>query len=684
MSPDRRGGISRPDLSVAATLAVALFALYTWGASRTIYVGDSGELVTAVYLLGIPHPSGYPLYVMLGKLWTLLVPVGSIAFRMSLFSAICGALTVGMTFATGRAMKLRRGPALLGALLVAFGPSFWSQANIQRVYTLNALFVIMATAAAWRWHFLRGGILSPGSPAPDPAGGGEERADRWLVLTFLIAGVGATNHLFLGPLAACVGLFAVLRAPDLLLRPLTLLASGAAFMAGLLPYLYLPIRSLANPRLDWGNPETLAGFKAVVFREGFWERAWIERPTDLLIIGADYLSGLGSELAWVGLILAFAGLLAWKRLGLFVILPLMIMGANFASMALHGSRTDLFVWHRYYIPSYLMAALLAAAGWDRIHGWLEGRAHGSAAGRRVAVAAALIVLLLPATLLARGWREFDRSHYRISEAFSKAVFDEVPPGGHLIATDDNILFTSMYLHLVEGLRPDIDLILQGVGSANLPPLKFNPDNDAVCFTHHPNWNMQGLEIVPVGLTFRAWRQGSPWPEPDLPGPILEGEDDPRVPRDHLTQNLMGHFHYMRGVTFEQRDWPEARREFEIAARTAHGNDVLFYNLGLIYRRNGLIEEALESFRRSHAINPRHLASSSKPRASTKLAELEDEVRALREAEGMLAGDPDLQGVPAGTGAWHLRMAALLEASGHETWARGHLLSAMELRGFPAP
>ena len=65
---------------------------------RTIYVGDSGELVTAVHVLGVPHPTGYPLYVLLGKAWTELVRVGSIAFRMSLFSSACAALACALLF----------------------------------------------------------------------------------------------------------------------------------------------------------------------------------------------------------------------------------------------------------------------------------------------------------------------------------------------------------------------------------------------------------------------------------------------------------------------------------------------------------------------------------------------------------------------------------------------------------
>ena len=78
---------------------------------------------------------------------------------------------------------------------------------------------------------------------------------------------------------------------------------------------------------------------------------------------------------------------------------------------------------------------------------------------------------------------------------------------------------------------------------------------------------------------------------------------------------------MLGFTFEKRDWPRARRELEAAARAAPSNDVLFYNLGLIYERNGLLDDAVAAFERAHAINPRHLPSGDRPRASDRLAEL---------------------------------------------------------------
>ena len=147
--------------------------------------------------------------------------------------------------------------------------------------------------------------------------------------------------------------------------------------------------------------------------------------------------------------------------------------------------------------------------------------------------------------------------------------------------------------------------------ADLPPLLFDPDTDPLFFTHHPNWSLPALQIVPVGVLFRAWRSGDPPPPLTLEplGPLrLDGEDDPRVPKDYLTQNLIGHFHYMLGSTFEERDWRRARAEYAAAATASPDNDVLFYNLGLSYSRNGLLDDAVNAFERSHAINPRYLAN----------------------------------------------------------------------------
>jgi tetratricopeptide (TPR) repeat protein len=583
---------SGDDWAIAVAIAAVLFAVYALGACRSIYVGDSGELVAAVHVLGIPHPSGYPLYVLLGKLWTLLVPIGSVAFRMSLFSAACAAAACAVSFVVARRLGCARPAALFASLLLAFGPSFWGEANVQRVYSLNALFVTVATAFALRWWL--------------------DRRPRTLVAVVFVCALGATNHTFMGVFGATFGLFALATDPGAVLRLRAIAAVLVAGIVGLLPYAYLPIASYFDPPLDWGNPETFDSFLAVLERRDFWARAWIESAADLLPIAADYLLGIGRELAWGGALLAIAGLSSRRSIG-FKIFLLAVMAANLAVMAVHGSRSDLFIWHRYYIPSYAMAALLAGVGMDLL---------ATRAGRTAAVAA----FALPGFLFATGWNRFDRSDYRIAEDFSRILLSTIPPGASLAATDDNILFVLIYLTMVEDVRPDVNLILQGVGGGTPASLRFDPETEPLYFTHHPNWSHPDLDVVPTGLAFRVWRRGAPPPPiADLPED-LPGADDPAIPKDYLTQNLIGQYDFMQGFTAEATDWPRAVSFFERAMQHAPDNDVLFYNIGLIYERNGHLQDALAAFRRSNEINPRHIAGASRVRASDKITQIEKQLR----------------------------------------------------------
>src|SRR6185503_4984164 len=156
------------------------------------------------------------------------------------------------------------------------------------------------------------------------------RNPRVLALGFFFCGLGATNHTFMAIAAAALAAFALLTEPQLARQPRRIALVGLAFAVGLLPYLYLPIRSRADPPLDWGNPETLESFMPVVLRRDFWGRAWIEGPRDVIPIGAEYLRSLGAELFWVGALLAAAGIVVGAKRRWPVLFPLLVMAANVA------------------------------------------------------------------------------------------------------------------------------------------------------------------------------------------------------------------------------------------------------------------------------------------------------------------------------------------------------------------
>src|SRR5207247_4955441 len=130
---------------------------------------------------------------------------------------------------------------------------------------------------------------------------------RLFPAALLVAGLGATNHTFMAVWAIAFVAFAVMTRPGLLKQRGALAIGGAAFAAGLLPYLYLPIRSRQDPVLDWGNPETLGSLIAVVTRRDFWDRRFLEGPADLVPIAADFLKGFVLEVGLAGVGLALVG-----------------------------------------------------------------------------------------------------------------------------------------------------------------------------------------------------------------------------------------------------------------------------------------------------------------------------------------------------------------------------------------
>ncbi len=574
----------------------------------------------------------------------MLVPLGSIALRMSLFSAFAAAAAASGLFVVCRQLGLRRSAASFAALLLALSPSFWSQANIQRVYSLNAMMMVAALGLATQWWL--------------------GRDDRMLVAAVFVSALGACNHTYMAIFVIALALWSVVVDRTLWQRPRTWLSCIGAGVLGLLPYIYQPLRSRADPRLDWGNPETIDSWIAVVTRRDAWDRAWLEVPGDVLVIAVDYLSRIGYEFLWLGAGLALLGVVAARARKWPLLLLLLVMAGNFVAMVLHGSRSDLFYWHRYYIPTYVVVSLLAGLGFqvlsERWRKWIP------------------VAYLLPVLMLIVGYPQFDRSRYRIAEDFSRSLLTELPPGAHLSASDDNILFVLIYLHFVEGLRPDINLILQGVGQADLQPLSFDPASEPLYFTHHPNWSVPELVVDPVGLAFKIESSDTSIQPVSITKWELDGENDSRVPKDYLTQNLIGHFHYMLGITLERWDWPRAEGQFEKARAAAPENDVLFYNLGLIYARNGLYERSLASFEHSRAINPRHLATKREVRASDRLIEARTEVVRLDGFEvGWMAGLEE-SGLTAGTAPYHAMLARFFSGSGEDLAARGHLLIAAEL------
>jgi len=201
---------------IALALFVASFALYARTMAPGLLDGDEGEFQTNIFRLGVSH-TGYPLFFLLGKLWTLIVPVGEIATRANLFSVFWGALAVATIFAFLKFLTGNYWVALLCAALFAVSRVEWSQAIIPRPYTLNSLFVVLVVFSFFLWRI---GHVD-------------------LTLPIFVFGLSLTNHRTMIWFAPAIAFLVLWKERGALFQPRRLLKLIAAFAVPLLLYGYI-------------------------------------------------------------------------------------------------------------------------------------------------------------------------------------------------------------------------------------------------------------------------------------------------------------------------------------------------------------------------------------------------------------------------------------------------------------
>lgn len=251
---DVREAYKWPGAHVAIVIPGLVFILpfifYLKTLAPSIYPGDGPELTAAAHVLGIPHPTGYPLFMLLGFLVQQL-GLGSPAFAMNLLCAFAGALACLAAYGFLREVwNLALGPeqadesvfrvlAGVGALGLGVSATWWDQSTQTEVYSLFFLFCAGTLLLGLRVIRLGRG--------------------RDLCLLALVTGLGLMHHLLIVatfPLTV-LALWSYLRGRAEARR--VLLPAVLLFVLPLAGYLYLPLRAAARPEVNWGDPRGLSG-----------------------------------------------------------------------------------------------------------------------------------------------------------------------------------------------------------------------------------------------------------------------------------------------------------------------------------------------------------------------------------------------------------------------------------------
>ena len=552
------------DLCVAA----AALVVYVATLARTVPTGDSGELVTAAATLSLAHPTGYPLYLLLGHAFLRVFGFLSPALAMNLFSALAA---VGACLVVRRlVLELTRDriAAIALALLFAFSASMWSQATVARVYALGALLLALSLLELVRLREGSGGSLA--------------RASLWF-------GLGMANHtvtIVLAPLLV----IAALRFET---RWAARIKAALWSLPGVALYAYIPIAAASNPIQSWGDPTSWDRLLAYLTRESFWSKRYVDQADDLWLVAAHYLDRIPMELTWAGVALLLLGVAVGVQRKPWVVgLGLYLFVTNLALMALHGSRQDVFHWSRYMITGWLGLTLIAALGLQRVLETFERPAL------RISAAA-----LVPALALGLGYPRADRSADSWAHDFGVRLLENLEPGAILFSEEDNVVFPLSYLHHVEGLRPDVELVMQGINQ--LDSLAIQPDRRPTYFTHPRGLATAALELAPDGLVFRLLPAGTEFSGRSWQSAALasfDAVDGPGQDR-YLDRSLVGNYYFLKALNLEQRDPAAAMAAVQRLRAVSFDNAVNQVNAGLLFERNLHFEQAFDAFDAAAAIDP---------------------------------------------------------------------------------
>src|SRR4051794_5179297 len=153
---ERGGGGGRASGSIEGCipggLGLAFLGLYLRTLCPTVYLGDSGEISTAIATGGVPHPPGYPLFGLLGRAALALIPWGEPAFRIGCVVAAAAAAAVAVLYLLARELDGSPWAAATGAAVYGSSYSFWSQSTRVEVYSLHALLAALMLLAALRYR----------------------------------------------------------------------------------------------------------------------------------------------------------------------------------------------------------------------------------------------------------------------------------------------------------------------------------------------------------------------------------------------------------------------------------------------------------------------------------------------------------------------------------------------------
>lgn len=427
---------------ISAFTFAPLILIYKFTLPPGVFWQDSGIFLSAIYTAGIAYPPGFPLYILLGVIFTKLFPFGDFVFKVHLLSAIFGSLAASIVAICAYILineKAKQTMALAisigSGLALGLSYDFWSQAINAESYALHALFVSVIILVAIL-------ILT------------KSKLEKTNLLYLLIGiwGLSFANHPQTIFLAFPIGYLMInnrLLASDK--KKIAVLIFIFVFSA-LIPYLYLPIRSHAMPDLNWGYPNSVGRFFNHVFARNYLSSG----QASFSLFDSERLLEISKNVtiqySVVGFLLAVWGFFILAKTKRLVAEFLLIFGvATVASALIYKATVEYLLW---LIPVFIIFAIFIAIALKSVI-------------YRFKFKAGLILLIAILTFqIIANFPTLDRSNYYYASDFGANILRPLDNNALIFITGDQAGTTTMYLQYVENFRPDV-VILRNIDYARI-------------------------------------------------------------------------------------------------------------------------------------------------------------------------------------------------------------------------
>jgi hypothetical protein len=429
-----------------AVFFVSFSLLLFVAVSPSVYPGDSGLISFASFFLGTAHPPGYPLFILLGKLFTF-IPFGNVAFKVNLVAAAFGAAASFLAYKT--ALYVTKNPiaSLLAPLVVIAAPSFILQSSMAKggIYTLSSFLVMLIFYLGLR--ALR-----------------EEDSFKYMLLASFFFGIGMADHHTIGLMLFPLGYVYIAKRRELPFGTVAL--SLLLLTAGFATYFYLYLRTVADPFLVYSEVHSLVDFFDVLFRAGYSSstvKALGSVPSGMggWFYAAKNLVGLMSTafhpVIWIFIAFGLAGMIKKRRTFWYQVIAVAawLLLAKITLPRPKPDATALGTVTPYFSALIPLLATLAAIGLSVIYMKLKPRST------LIATSAVGAVMIFQAVFIPIGLQKSSLSDYFIGYNWIWDVSKVLKPKSFYLAFGDNPGFLSLYGFGVERMRDDA-LCMSGV------------------------------------------------------------------------------------------------------------------------------------------------------------------------------------------------------------------------------